>query len=138
MVTSAQNVSESFVHLAIQNIMYPLYVTYFPTNSKLQNEFKNALSLCTVHRRLQAASMAASSETTSHAYKTASTILLNIKPNQNLALDLDSSHYSEVLKSLIECLCYSLLAQALTMSESVPLIHPSSVYSSANYMQNKG
>lgn len=83
-------------------------------------------------------SMATSSETTSHAGQTASSVMLNIKPNQNLTLDLNSSQYSRALKPMIECLQYSRLAQALTMAESVPLIHLSRAYLSAIYNPNEG
>ncbi|CAI9261652.1 unnamed protein product [Lactuca saligna] len=77
--------------------------------------------------------MVASSETPSVAKQTASTIMLNIKPNQNLVLDLESSKYTDSLKSMIEFLQYSLLAQALTMAESLPLIHLLKAFSTADY-----
>lgn len=83
------------------------------------------------------ASMVASSETPSVAEQTASTVVLNIKPNQNLDLDLESSKYAEYLKPMIECLRYSPLAQALTMVESVLLIHLWKAFSTANYKHNE-
>lgn len=82
--------------------------------------------------------MARSSETASFADESASVIMLNVKPNQNLILDLDSSRYIEALRPMIECLRFLPLAQALTISESVPLIHLSKAYSSANYSQYEG
>ncbi|CAH1437860.1 unnamed protein product [Lactuca virosa] len=81
--------------------------------------------------------MAASSETPSVAKQTASTVMLNIKPNQNLALDLDSSKYVDSLNSMVERLRYSPLAQALTMAESVPLVHLSKAFSTTNYKQSE-
>ncbi|CAI9282364.1 unnamed protein product [Lactuca saligna] len=44
--------------------------------------------------------------------------MLNVKPNQNPILDLDSSRYSEALRTMIECLRFSPLAQTLTMVSS--------------------
>lgn len=82
--------------------------------------------------------MVASFETTSHAGQTASTVLLNINPNQNLSLDLDSSRYSNVLKPIIECMHYSPLDQALTMFGFVALVHLSKAFSSTNYNQSEG
>ncbi|CAI9303759.1 unnamed protein product [Lactuca saligna] len=67
--------------------------------------------------------MAGSSETTSFADQSASLMMLNVKPHQNLTLDIDSSRYPEALRPMIECLRFSPLAQALTMAESVPLVH---------------
>ncbi|CAI9269841.1 unnamed protein product [Lactuca saligna] len=75
--------------------------------------------------------MAASSETTSVVEQTTSTFMLKIKHNQNLDLDLESSKYAESLNPLIEGLRYSPLSQALTMDESVWLIHLSKAFSIA-------
>ncbi|CAI9279860.1 unnamed protein product [Lactuca saligna] len=64
--------------------------------------------------------------------------MLNIKLKQNLILDLESSRYNEDLGPMIECLRFSSLAQALTMAESVPLVHLSKAYLSANYSKYDG
>lgn len=87
---------------------------------------------------LNATTMVGSSETTSFADQSASIMMLNIKPYQNLTLDLDSSWYTEAIKPMIECLCFSPLDQALTMAESIPLAYLSKAYSSANYSQHDG
>ncbi|CAI9303118.1 unnamed protein product [Lactuca saligna] len=60
-------------------------------------------------------------------------IMLTAKHDQNLILDLDSSCYSEALRPMIECLKFTPLTQALTMEESVPLVHLLKAYSSAIY-----
>ncbi|KAI3524142.1 hypothetical protein L1887_02794 [Cichorium endivia] len=60
-------------------------------------------------------------------------IMLTVKPNQNMVIDLDSSRYSEPLKPMIECLKYSKISKALTKSESVPVVHHSFAYSSVVY-----
>ncbi|KAI3701012.1 hypothetical protein L2E82_45654 [Cichorium intybus] len=60
-------------------------------------------------------------------------IMLDVKPNQNMIIDLDSSRYNAILQPMMECLKYSRISQALTMSESVPVVHLSSAYSSAIY-----
>ncbi|CAI9272962.1 unnamed protein product [Lactuca saligna] len=65
--------------------------------------------------------------------ESASVIMLNMKHNQNMILDLDSSRYNEVFRLIIECLKFSPLAQALTITEYVPLIHHHKAYSSAIY-----
>ncbi|CAI9283282.1 unnamed protein product [Lactuca saligna] len=61
--------------------------------------------------------------------------MLNLNPDQNLILDLDSTRYNETLRPMIECLKYSPLAQALTMVESIPMVHLSKAYSFATYIQ---
>lgn len=78
------------------------------------------------------------SKTTSFADQSASIIMLNVKPKQNIILDLDSSHYNETLRPMIKCLWFSPLVQAFTIAESVPLVHLSKAYLSANYSQSKG
>ena len=82
--------------------------------------------------------VAESSETPSIAEQIGSTVMLNIKENQNLILDLNSSRYSDDLKLMIECQKYSHTAQALTMVKIVPLVHLSKAYSSAFYNQHEG
>lgn len=82
--------------------------------------------------------MVGSSDTTSLANQSASVMMLNVKPHQNLTLDLDSSRYSEALHLMIECLRFSPLAQALTMEKCVPLVHLSKAYSSTKYSQADG
>lgn len=82
--------------------------------------------------------MVGSSETTSFSDQFASMMMLNVKPQQNLTLDIDSSRYPEALRPMIECLRFSPLAQALTMAKSVPLVHLSKAYSTANYNQAEG
>lgn len=71
-------------------------------------------------------------------WKNTSTIMLNIKENQNPTLDFDSSKYAYSLKPMIECLHYSPLAQSLTVVECVPLVHLCMEFSSANYNPNEG
>lgn len=77
--------------------------------------------------------MANSTETLFLAEQTTSSVMLNIKPNQNLILDLDSPKYTYSLKSMIECLHYSPLVQALTMAENVPMVRLSKAFSTATY-----
>ncbi|CAI9261653.1 unnamed protein product [Lactuca saligna] len=64
--------------------------------------------------------------------------MLSVKPSQNLILDLHSSRYNEPLKPMIECLQFSLIAQALIMVDSIPLFHLSKAYSFATYLQPDG
>ncbi|CAI9303000.1 unnamed protein product [Lactuca saligna] len=59
--------------------------------------------------------------------------MLNIKPNQNLIVDLNISHYNAVIKPLIECLRFSPLMKAMTMYEVVLLVHFSKAYSTTIY-----
>ena len=80
--------------------------------------------------------MAASSKTMSVAEQSGSTMMLNIKANQNLNIDLRSSRYPDDLKPMIECLEYSPIYQALTMVETVPMVHLSQAYSSDFFNQN--
>ncbi|CAI9277151.1 unnamed protein product [Lactuca saligna] len=82
--------------------------------------------------------MAGSSETTSFADQSASVMMLNMKAHQNLTLDLDSSRYPKALRPMIEYLCFSLLAQTLTMAEIVPFVHLSKAYTIENYIQVDG
>lgn len=67
----------------------------------------------------------------------AKSTLLNIKPNQNLILDLDSSKYVVSLQPLIECLRLSPLAPTLTMAENVRLVHLSKAFSTASYQEGE-
>ncbi|CAI9275026.1 unnamed protein product [Lactuca saligna] len=78
--------------------------------------------------------MAGSSETTSFADQSTSVVMLNVKPSQNLILDLTASCYNESLRSIIECLHFSPLDQALTMVESISLIHLSKAFSTLSYV----
>lgn len=65
-------------------------------------------------------------------------MMLNVMPRENLTSDLDSSCYNEALRSMIECLRFSPLAQALTMAESILMVHFSKAYSFAIYSQLDG
>ncbi|KAI3791031.1 hypothetical protein L2E82_04572 [Cichorium intybus] len=65
--------------------------------------------------------------------QTASTLMLKIKPNQNMIVDLDSSRYNKNIRPITECLKFSRISEALTKHASVPLVHLSSAYSSAFY-----
>ncbi|CAI9300866.1 unnamed protein product [Lactuca saligna] len=82
--------------------------------------------------------MAGSSDTTSFADNSASVMMLNLNPRQNITLDLESSRYTKSLRLMIECLPFSPLASTLTMAEFVPLVHISKAYSFANYSQADG
>lgn len=82
--------------------------------------------------------MVASSETLFVAEHSGSTVMLNIKANQNLILVLNSSRYSDELQPMIECMKYSPISQDLTMAESVPMVHFSQAFSSTFYNQNEG
>ncbi|CAI9266356.1 unnamed protein product [Lactuca saligna] len=82
-------------------------------------------------------SLANSSKTPSITEQTASSVMLNIKPNQNLILDLDSSKYADSLKHMIECLRYSPLVQPLMMDENVPLVHLFKAFSIASYQHSE-
>ncbi|CAI9264868.1 unnamed protein product [Lactuca saligna] len=77
--------------------------------------------------------MARSSKTALFADQSASFIMLNMNPNWNLTIDLDSPCYSEALGLMIVCLKFLPLAQALTMADSIPLVHLSKAYSFAMY-----
>ncbi|CAI9284730.1 unnamed protein product [Lactuca saligna] len=79
--------------------------------------------------------MVVSSETASFAYQSTTVVMLNMKPSQNLILDHTASCYNEALRPMVECLCVSPLAQALTMAKFVPLIHLSKAYFSASFVQ---
>ena len=58
----------------------------------------------------------------SFAYQSTSVIMLVVKPNQNLIIDLDASRYNTQIRPLIEYLKYSPLMKALTMSKYAPLL----------------
>ncbi|KAI3508246.1 hypothetical protein L1887_23252 [Cichorium endivia] len=64
---------------------------------------------------------------------TSSTVMLKIKANQTLIIDLNSSHYSEPIRPMIECLNFSPIATALTASATVPISLLSAAYSTAFY-----
>ncbi|KAI3510617.1 hypothetical protein L1887_17749 [Cichorium endivia] len=64
---------------------------------------------------------------------TSSTLMLKIKGNQTLIIDLNSSHYSETVRPMIECLKFSPIATALTASATVPISLLSAAYSTAFY-----
>ena len=59
--------------------------------------------------------------------------MLTVKHGQNLIIDLDFSHYNELLRTMVECLKFLPLAQALTMVETVSLVYLSKTYASAIY-----
>lgn len=108
---------------------------FFLTAHKTLKE-KTFFSLCLLFIIFFGAIMAWSSATASLADQSTFVILLNLKPGQNIILDLDSSLYNETLRLMIECLRFSPLAQALTMAESFPLVHLSKAYSSITYIQD--
>ncbi|CAI9281971.1 unnamed protein product [Lactuca saligna] len=81
--------------------------------------------------------MAYSSETLSIVEQIDSTAMLNIKANQNLVLDLNSSRYYDDLKPMIKYLKYSPITQYMIMAETVPMVHLSNAYSFAFYNQNE-
>lgn len=60
---------------------------------------------------------------------------LKLFSNQNLILDLDPSKYEAFLQPLIECLRHSPVAQDLSMTENVPLVHLSKAFSTARYQE---
>ncbi|KAI3505860.1 hypothetical protein L1887_28169 [Cichorium endivia] len=64
---------------------------------------------------------------------TSSTLMLKIKANQNLTIDLNSSHYNEEIRPMIECLKYSRISNALTASATVRISLLSAAYSTAFY-----
>ncbi|CAI9285112.1 unnamed protein product [Lactuca saligna] len=72
--------------------------------------------------------MVGSSKTVAFADQSSTMVMLNVKPWQNLILSLTASRYNEALRPMIECLRFSPLAQALTMEESIPLVHLSKAY----------
>ncbi|CAI9264564.1 unnamed protein product [Lactuca saligna] len=82
--------------------------------------------------------MEGSSDTTSFVDQSTSVLLLNVKSGQNLILDLTASRYNEALKPMIECMRFSPLAQALTMVESIPLLHLSKAYTFVSYLLANG
>ncbi|KAI3709029.1 hypothetical protein L2E82_38736 [Cichorium intybus] len=64
---------------------------------------------------------------------TSSSLMLKIKQNQNMIIDLHSSKYNEALQPMIECLKFSRICKALTASAEVPIVYLSSAYSLAFY-----
>ena len=84
------------------------------------------------------ATMAGPSKNTSFAGQSTSVIMLNLKPGQDLILDLGLSRYNETLRLMIWCLRYSPLSQALTMAILIPLVHLFKAYSFATYIRADG
>lgn len=99
--------------------------------SSRQNSFLSLLTIHHLHRSIN-------NRFISYNLVFWSIVMLNVNPRQNMTLDHDSSHYTEVLQSMIEWLKFSPLVQALTIAEFVPLVHLSKVYSSAFYSQQDG
>ncbi|KAI3700156.1 hypothetical protein L2E82_44775 [Cichorium intybus] len=71
-----------------------------------------------IKRSLKPSSLVGSSSANDN---TSSTLMLKIKANQNMVIDLNSSHYSEAIHPMIECLKYSRISKALTESASNPI-----------------
>lgn len=111
---------------------------YHSSLSYFQNLQQLNFSLSLSHYSSSAsATTTTSSETPSVAEQMAKSTLLNIKPNQNLILDLDSSKYVVSLQPLIECLRLSPLAPTLTMAENVRLVHLSKAFSTVGYQEGE-
>lgn len=77
--------------------------------------------------------MAASSKNVCFADQSASMIMLSVKPNENMIIDLDDTRYNALLRPIIERLKFFPLMKALTMVDEVPLVNLSRAYSSAIY-----
>lgn len=73
--------------------------------------------------------MAGSSENVFFADQSASVIMLTIKPNQNMIIDIDASCYNQLIRPMIKCLKFSSLMKVLTKFESVSLVHLSKAFS---------
>lgn len=80
--------------------------------------------------------MAGSSENVLFANQSTSVIMLSIKLNQNMIIDLDASRYNELIRPMIDCLKFSTLIKALTLAETVPLVHLSKAFSTAIYIKS--
>lgn len=81
--------------------------------------------------------MPGSSETPSVNEHTGQSLLLNIKQNQNLVLDLDPLKNDNYMLPIVECLKYSPLVKALTTSEIVSMSLLSKAYSTACYIKKE-
>ncbi|CAI9263690.1 unnamed protein product [Lactuca saligna] len=75
--------------------------------------------------------MAGSSENVLFANQSTSVIMLSIKPNQNMIIDLDASRYNELIRPMIDCLKFSPLMKVLTLAEIVSLVHLSKSFLTA-------
>nr|KAJ0213192.1 hypothetical protein LSAT_V11C400185240 [Lactuca sativa] len=75
-------------------------------------------------------------ESSSVQETTGRSILLAIKANQNLLIDLSPFLYDNYMYYVVECLKYSPLVKALSTVEFVPMACPTQTYSTATY--NKG
>ena len=75
----------------------------------------------------------ASSDFISFMDQSSSSVLLNIKLNQNMVVVLDPYKYSQLVQPLIVCLDHSILKKAMVMVEDVPISQLSLAYSSAIY-----
>ena len=73
------------------------------------------------------------SSSTSYTEQSSKSVVLTVKANQNMAIDMDSSKYPVIIQPLIECLKFSKLATALTASAQVPLVHLSTAFSTSIY-----
>ncbi|CAI9294695.1 unnamed protein product [Lactuca saligna] len=58
-------------------------------------------------------------------------------PNQSFHINLDASSYNALIKPLIECLKFSPLMKALTMSVDVPLVYLSKAFSNVIYNKSE-
>lgn len=58
----------------------------------------------------------------------ATSVMLNIKPHQNLVADLDDSKYNMTIYLMIECLNHSLLNKALKLFHNVLIFALSLAY----------
>ena len=81
--------------------------------------------------------MTASSETPSVQEQSGQSLLLAIKPNQNLVIDLDPCKYDSYLLIIVECLRYSPLITVLTKSKSDLMSLFSKAYSFACYLKEE-
>lgn len=70
-----------------------------------------------------------SSEHVSFINQLTTSIMLNLKPYQNLVADLNASMYSKMIQPLIVCLNYSQLKKDLTLYEDVLISALSMAYS---------
>lgn len=81
--------------------------------------------------------MVGSLENRSVQEQSVQSLILNIKANQNMILDLHRAKYDGFLQLIVECLRYSPLIIALTKSEIVPIVHLSKAYSTACYQKEE-
>lgn len=101
----------------------------------LLTNFQEKTKLSIVHLLLHCSM--ASSGNVSLANQSTSVIMLNVKSNQNLIIDLDASRYNALIIPLIEWLKFSPLMKALTMYEVVPLVYLSNAFSTTIYNKSK-